>query len=78
MSDIPKRVYMPRLWDGYDGTMAVCERAEKDDLVYNLETQNQDTRLDTAMKLLRDNKMHFDREMNQADHDVLREARKWR
>lgn len=39
-----------------------------------------DTILDTAMKLLRDNQspMHFDREMTQADHDVLREARKWR
>lgn len=36
--------------------------------------------LATAMKLLRDNKsnMRFDREMSQADHDVLREARKWR
>lgn len=36
--------------------------------------------LDTAMKLLRDNKsnMHFDRELNQADHDVLKQARKWK
>jgi len=39
-----------------------------------------DTRLDTAMKLIRDNMsgMHFDRELNQADHDVLKEARKWK
>ena len=38
-----------------------------------------DTRLDTAMKLIRDNKsvMHFDREVTQADHDIFREARKW-
>ena len=38
------------------------------------------TKLDTAMRLLRDNQspMHFDREMSQADHDILREARKWR
>ena len=36
--------------------------------------------LDTAMCLLRDNQsnMHFDREMSQADHDVLKSARKWR
>ena len=38
------------------------------------------SKLDTAMKLLRDNQspMHFDREMSQADHDILMEARKWR
>ena len=38
------------------------------------------SQLDTAMKLLRDNQspMHFDREMTQADHDILRETRKWR
>ena len=39
-----------------------------------------ESKLDTAMKLLRDNQstMHFDRGMSQADHDILREARKWR
>ena len=38
------------------------------------------SQLDTAMRLLRDNQspMHFDREMSQADHDIIREARKWR
>ena len=37
-----------------------------------------DTRLDTAMKLLRDNKMQWSRELTQADLDVLREAREWK
>lgn len=38
-----------------------------------------DTRLDTAMRLLRDAKgLHIPREMNQADHDVLREAKEWK
>ena len=38
------------------------------------------SQLDTAMRLLRDNQspMHFDRELTTADHDIIREARKWR
>ena len=37
-----------------------------------------DSTLDTAMRLLRDTtSLHISREMNQADHDVLRMAKTW-
>lgn len=44
-----------------------------------IEAAELDTRLDTAMKLLRDNnnELHIGREMNQADHDVILESKTW-
>lgn len=72
----------------YNGTMqAQCGKDHKEcagsDVcapVAMWNTRSIDSKLDTAMKLLRDNQspMHLDRELNQADHDILREARKWR
>ena len=57
------------------------DRGNETDAITAWNTRAQtDSRLDTAMKLLRDNQsvMHFSREITTADDDVLRAARSWR
>ena len=68
------------LKEGSDFTLVTCLDCGGGNAIAAWNTRSADPKLDTAMKLLRDNQspMHFDREMSQADHDILREARKWR
>ena len=77
MSDLPKRILEYCVGRT---TMIPWPHRILHEAAEAIEAFEADTRLNTAMKLLRDNQspMRFDREMSQADHDILREARKWR
>ena len=77
MSDLPKRI---REYCKGKTTMIAWPHRILHEAADAIEAFEADSRLDTAMKLLRDNQsvMHFSREITTADDDVLRAARSWR
>ena len=76
MSDLPKRI---RAYCRGKTAMIAWPHRILHEAAEAIEVSEKDTRLDTCMKLLRDNKngLHIGREMNQTDHDVLRESKTW-